>query len=95
LKRVIAVAGDKVVMEPTLDEALNALFGTQQPQGVVSQGRAAQPTGAAAGVTARQSDTGQARMQFEDAQQAMQQGDWDKFGKAMEALKHLLASPAK
>ena len=29
LKRVIAVAGDKVVMEPTLDEALNALFGTQ------------------------------------------------------------------
>ena len=32
LKRVIAVAGDKVVMEPTLDEALNALFGTQQPQ---------------------------------------------------------------
>ncbi len=32
LKRVIAVAGDKVVMEPTLDEALTALFGTQQPQ---------------------------------------------------------------
>jgi hypothetical protein len=24
----------------------------------------------------------------------MQQGDWDKFGKAMEALKHLLAYPA-
>ena len=32
LKRVIAVAGDKVVMEPTLDETINALFGTQQPQ---------------------------------------------------------------
>lgn len=31
LKRVIAVAGDKVVMEPTLEEALNDLFGTQQP----------------------------------------------------------------
>jgi uncharacterized membrane protein (UPF0182 family) len=31
LKRVIAVAGEKVVMEATLDEALNALFGTQQP----------------------------------------------------------------
>jgi hypothetical protein len=24
----------------------------------------------------------------------MQQGNWDKFGKAMEALKHLLANPA-
>jgi hypothetical protein len=33
-------------------------------------------------------------MQFEDAQKAMQQGDWDKFGKAMEALKRLLANPA-
>ena len=32
LKRVIAVAGDKVVMEPTLDEALHDLFGTRQPQ---------------------------------------------------------------
>ena len=32
LKRVIAVAANKVVMEPTLDEALTALFGTQQPR---------------------------------------------------------------
>ena len=31
LKRVIAIAADKVVMEATLDEALNDLFGTQQP----------------------------------------------------------------
>ena len=38
LKRVIAVAGDKVVMEPTLDEALNALFGTQQPQAAARKG---------------------------------------------------------
>ena len=37
LKRVIAVAGDKVVMEPTLDEALNALFGTRTtPSGTYS-----------------------------------------------------------
>jgi uncharacterized protein len=90
LKRVIAVAGDKVVMEPTLDEALNALFGTQQPQATP----AAQATGATVGMTTGQLDAGQARAQFEDAQKAMQQGDWQKFGKAMEALKHLLANPA-
>ena len=30
LKRVIAATGDKVVMQPTLDEALAALFGSQQ-----------------------------------------------------------------
>ncbi len=89
LKRVIAVAGNKVVMEPTLDEALTALFGTQQPQAA----RAAQTTGAAAKATAGQLDAGQARTLFDDAQKAMQQGDWDKFGKAMEALKHLLANP--
>ena len=93
LKRVIAIAADKVVMEPTLDEALSALFGKQQPQTISMQGRAAQTTGAAAKVTTGQLDVGQARMQFEDAQKAMQQGDWDKFGKAMEALKRLLADP--
>jgi uncharacterized membrane protein (UPF0182 family) len=31
LKRVIAVTGDKVVMEPTLDKAMANLFTTQQP----------------------------------------------------------------
>ncbi len=91
LKRVIAVAGDKVVMEPTLDEALTALFGTQRPQAV----HAAQTTGPSAEATTRQVDLDRARMQFEDAQKALQQGDWDKFGKAMEALKHLLTSSAK
>jgi len=90
LKRVIAVAGDKVVMEPTLDEALNALFGTQP---ATAQARAEQTTGVATGATAHQVDSGQARGQFEDAQRAMQHGDWDKFGKAMEALKQLLANP--
>jgi hypothetical protein len=45
-------------------------------------------------MTTGQLDAGQARAQFEDAQKAMQQGDWQKFGKAMEALKHLLANPA-
>ena len=92
LKRVIAVAGDKVVMEPTLDEALSALFGKQQPQAVTAQGPAAgRSTGANA---ATSTDAGQARTQFDNAQQAMQQGDWDKFGKAMAALKLLLANPA-
>ena len=94
LKRVIAVAGDKVVMEPTLDEALNALFGTQRPLVVAAQGRATQTTGATAEATTGQVNFGRARIRFEDAQEAMQQGDWDKFGKAMEALKQLLANPA-
>ena len=34
LKRVIAVTGDKVVMQPTLDEAMVSLFAKQQPLAV-------------------------------------------------------------
>jgi uncharacterized membrane protein (UPF0182 family) len=82
LKRVIVISGDKVAMEPTLDEAIQSVFGTQQPQNTA---QAARP----------RPESGQARVQFEEVQKAMQQGDWEKFGKAMDALKHLLAGPAK
>lgn len=68
-------------MAPTLDEAVQAVFGTQQPQ--VS----AQAPGA-------QTELGQARAQFEDAQKAMQQGNWGDFGKSMDALKRLPNEPA-
>ena len=92
LKRVIAVAADKVVMEPTLDEALNALFGGQQTQPLAGQEAAKGTPGAAAKVTTGGPEAGQARLQFEAVQKAMQQGNWAEFGKAMEALKHLLAN---
>jgi uncharacterized protein len=85
LKRVIAVAADKVVMEPTLDEALSDLFGTQQP---VLEGSSQPPT------SISQAALAQARTQLDEAQKAMQNGDWTKFGTAMERLKHQLAGPA-
>ena len=83
LKRVIVVSGDKVVMEPTLNGALEALFGAQQPQE-----KAAQAPG-------RQTELDQARTQLEEAQKAIQQGDWEKFGKAMDVLKRLLIEPQR
>lgn len=82
LKRVIVVSGNKVVMEPTLDEAIQSVFGTRQPAAPV---QALQP----------QPQWGQAKEQFDAAQKAMQQGDWGKFGKAMDALKHLLTGPGQ
>ena len=85
LQRVIVVSGDKVVMQPTLDGAISAVFGAPQPGA----------TAAPAAAPARQMEFGQARRQFQDAQKAMQQGDWTNFGKAMEALKRLLAGPAQ
>jgi hypothetical protein len=83
LKRVIAVAGDKVVMEPTLDEALNGLFGTQQPV-----------TGSSQPPNAGQPALEQARTKLEEARKAIQQGDWAKFGTAMEGLERQLIGPA-
>jgi uncharacterized membrane protein (UPF0182 family) len=77
-----SAAGDKVVMEPTLDEAINDLFGTQQPL----EGSSQPPT--------RQPALEQARMQLEEARKAMQQGDWAKFGTAMKGLEHQLAGLA-
>jgi uncharacterized protein len=41
LKRVIVATGDKVVMEPTLDEALGSLFGTAPAQSVALAGKQA------------------------------------------------------
>jgi hypothetical protein len=68
-------------MEPTLDEAIQSVFGTTQPPGISAQAPAGHP------------ELGQARTQFEDAQTAMQQGKWGDFGKSMDALKRLLAEP--
>ena len=82
LKRVIVISGDKVAMEPTLDEAIQSVFGAQQPQ---------KGTPARSGTP----ELGQARTQFDEAQKAMQQGDWAKFGQAMEALKRSLAGPTQ
>jgi len=51
LKRVIAVTGDSVVMEPTLDEAMASLFAKQQPLPVFGT-QAASPQPAAADIAA-------------------------------------------
>jgi uncharacterized membrane protein (UPF0182 family) len=83
LKRVIVISGDKVAMEPTLDEAIQSVFGTTQQPRNAAQAPRGQP------------DLGQARAQFDDAQKAMQQGTWGDFGKAMAALKGLLTGPAQ
>ncbi|MFZ0931403.1 MAG: UPF0182 family protein [Syntrophobacteraceae bacterium] len=82
LKRVIVVSGNKVAMEPTLDEAIQAVFGTQQPQNPAQ-------------ALSRQPELGQAKAQFDEAQKAMQKGDWETFGKAMDALKRLLTETGK
>ena len=69
-------------MEPTLDEAIQAVFGTQQTQSPAQAAR-------------QRPELGQAKAQFDEAQKAMQQGNWEKFGKAMETHKRLLSGPSQ
>jgi hypothetical protein len=83
LKRVIIVSGNKVVMEPTLDQALQAVFGTVQP---VAE-KVSTPV--------QSEELNQARKELEEAEKAIQKGRWDDFGKAMEELKKLLSGPLK
>jgi uncharacterized protein len=83
LIRVNVVSSNKVVMEPTLDEAINAVFSTQPPQKKPVQ------------VIVPPPEWDKARALFEEAQKAMQQSDWQKFGQAMGALKSLLAAPRR
>jgi uncharacterized membrane protein (UPF0182 family) len=83
LKRVIVVSGDKVVMEPTLDQALQAVFGTTQPEA-----KKVSPI-------VQLEELSKARKEMERAQKALQQGQWGDFGKAMERLKQLLKPAEK
>ena len=66
LKRVIVATGDKVVMEPTLDEALGSLFGTAQGQSGPLAGKQA---GAQAPLSKATRD--QATAQLAEAQKAL------------------------
>jgi uncharacterized membrane protein (UPF0182 family) len=83
LIRVIVISGNKVVMEPTLDQAIKAVFGAAPP---TRQATPAVPSAVQTG------DLNQARKAFGKAQKAMQQGKWEDFGKAMESLKKTLKS---
>jgi len=83
LKRVIVIAGDKVVMEPTLDEALKAVFGP------ASEAEARQVP-VRAPVRPQAEELSRARGLLEKAQQALRQGNWEDFGKAMDQLQQYL-----
>jgi hypothetical protein len=83
LKRIIIVSGNKVVMEPTLDQALQAVFGTAQPEA----GKVSAPV--------QSEQLNRAREDLKEAEQAIRQGRWEDFGKAMEKLKALLGQPTE
>jgi uncharacterized membrane protein (UPF0182 family) len=79
LKRIIVIAGSRVVMEPTLDGALKAVFGTVPPAEAVK-----------VPVPSQLEELSQARETLRKAQEAIKQGKWEDFGKAMDELQGVL-----
>ena len=65
-------------MEETLDEAIKAVFGTQK---IEERGVPLHPQPQA---------LSEAKKDFEKAEEAMKQGKWEDFGKAMGELKQVL-----
>jgi uncharacterized protein len=94
LKRVVVASGNRVVMGETLDQALNAMFGSGSAvpvseaadtldQGAVSPAlpaAAAAPTGTAAALLQ------QAQDHYDRAMAAQRAGNWAEYGKQISAL---------
>jgi uncharacterized membrane protein (UPF0182 family) len=80
LKRVIVTSGSKVVMEPTLEDSLKAVFGTVAPTEAVKV-----PVGPEI------EELSHAQELFKRAEEASKEGKWGNFGKAMEELKTILS----
>jgi hypothetical protein len=86
LRRVIVAYGDRVVMRETLDQSLDAIFGearAPQPESSPAESTTPLPTNMA--------DLIQAALEsYENGQQALQQGDWQRYGEAQRQLESVL-----
>jgi len=93
LKRVIVAYGDRLAMEPTLDAALQRLFGGEavpKPSISARGGPAGvTPSGSALSVETKQL-INQALEQYQRAQEHLRQGDWAGYGEEMNKLQQTL-----
>lgn len=89
VKKVIVAYGDKIAYENTLGEALASLFGDEAD--ATDSGAGGTDESAGESGTKTQSDwIKQAADAYDNAQKALQSGDWAKYGKYMEELEEAL-----
>ncbi len=90
LKRLIASAGDRVVMSQSVDTLLSSLFSPQaKPPAVLAPMPPAAPGTRVAPLPPGESGA-EARTHYRRALEALQKGDWRSFGAEMEALQKAL-----
>lgn len=90
LKRVIVGYGGQIVMRETLDQALNAVFGTETEEGEVQTTEQAVP---GLDTELPENIKGLATRAFEvyqEAQELLKQGEWQQYGERLERLNQIL-----
>jgi uncharacterized protein len=94
LRRVIALFGERVAMERTLDEALASIFGAELVERV-ARGEIV-PDAIPGMETARaQQDLRRAREALDRAMAALQQGDFATFGERIQEVRRILEEPER
>lgn len=89
LQRVIVTSGDKIAMEPTLWESIEALYGKNR-QRITAP---ADTTAALPAVNLPPENTAkisEIKNLFQEANQALKNGNWSLYGEKMEAIEKLL-----
>ncbi|AEG60427.1 UPF0182 family protein [Desulforamulus ruminis] len=90
LRRVVVAAGDRVVMEPTLDLALQRIYG-ENVSLPPSTGQAPQEeTGQPEVPASLQELAGEAGRLYDEAQNKLKSGDWAGYGQSLDQLKAVL-----
>ncbi|MDX1671627.1 MAG: UPF0182 family protein, partial [Balneolaceae bacterium] len=87
LQRVIATEGDRVVMEPNLQLALEALFGKlpeRRPPMVAA------PAADSLAPVRPSPELNKVSRLWNEAQSALREGNWELFGRKMEEIKEIL-----
>lgn len=102
LKRVIVAYSDHAVMEPSLEDALNVIFGgqaaepTETGRSTLSGGPTAPSPPTKTIPASLESLIQQANEHYERAQQDLRQGDWSGYGQEIQKLGQVLKQmPAK
>lgn len=89
LQRVIATSGEKIAMQPTLWQSIEALYGERERIATAeidtTAGVPVQQTG---GATSQ--EFSELRQLWNEASEALQNGDWEEFGNKMTEIENIL-----
>jgi hypothetical protein len=90
LKRVIVAAGERIAMEPTLEESIAVIFGVEAPPTEPVIGPPSPPVPGGALTAEIAGLIQEAQQHYDKAQQYLKAGDWAGYGKELDALKAVL-----